>query len=298
MKSGPSSSKCLNCGLATGPNFCPHCGQEAEIRQGPLLQVGREVLSDWLSLDSQLLSSLRALLHPGRLSELYVAGKRRPFLRPFRLYLLASLVVFSTLLTLDAPVDTEFTLIIADRVVGEEATGTVQRKLEVLGGDGAVNRWLLDAAGAQVDHLLALPRQEIIERIFSGLRRMLPTTLILFVPFLALGLKLLYLFGKARHTQYLDHLVFALHFQSALFFAMSLGWLITRPLAGKLLIASVVYGVLALVMLLVYLPLAVRRFYGQSWLVTAAKVMLVLFVYSQLLGMAVDLSVLTAIWGM
>jgi hypothetical protein len=59
-----------------------------------------------------------------------------------------------------------------------------------------------------------------------------------------------------------DHLAFALHFQSALFFALSL-----------------------------------RRFYGQSWRWTAVKTLAILFVYAQLLGLAVDLSTLVGIWG-
>ena len=90
MMSGGKTTRCRNCGEAAGPRFCAYCGQELEARQGPLLEVGRELLSDWLSLDSQLLRSFRALARPGRLSEVYLAGKRAPFLRPFRLYLVAS----------------------------------------------------------------------------------------------------------------------------------------------------------------------------------------------------------------
>ena len=90
--------RCRNCGRTAGPRFCAHCGQEVEERRGPVLTVLREVLSDWLSLDSRLLRSLRALLVPGRLTGLHLDGKRAPYVRPFRLYLLASLVLFSTVL--------------------------------------------------------------------------------------------------------------------------------------------------------------------------------------------------------
>ncbi len=295
MGSGKRAERCLNCGRDTGPRFCPHCGQEAEIRQGPLLDVGREVLADWLSLDSRLVRSLRALLRPGRLSELYVEGKRAPFLRPFRLYLLASLVLFSTVLTLEAPVDTGLELRVGGKLVGAESRDKVHGSLEFLGGKGPA-RWILALAGERVDRLLELPRQEILDLLFAGLRRMLPTVLIFFAPFLALGLKLLYVRGRANRSQYLEHLAFSLHFQSALFFALSLAWLITRPLGAEIVASAIAYGVTGLVMILVYLPVSLRRFYGQSWRWTALKTLAVLFVYSQLLGLAVDLSVLVGIW--
>ena len=273
MEPGEKATKCLNCGADTGPGFCPHCGQEAEIRQGPLLEVGREILSDWLSLDSRLLRSLRALLRPGRLSELYVEGKRAPYLRPFRLYLLASLILFSTILTLEVPADTGFDLTIGGELVGIKAGGKVHRSLAFLEDKGLLGRWALEVASDRVDRLRRMPRQEILEMLFAGMRRMLPSTLILFVPFLGLTLKLLYLRGRAKHTQYLDHLVFALHFQSALFLALALAWLVTRPVGADFLVSAIAWAVVGMAMLFVYLPLALRRFYGQSWPWTAVAVM-------------------------
>lgn len=297
MRSGESAALCLNCGRDTGPAFCPHCGQEAEIRRGPLLAVGREVLADWLSLDSRLLCSLRALLRPGRLSELYVAGKRAPFLRPLRLYLLASLALFSTALTLEVPANTDFDVWIGGELVGVEIGGEIKRELSFLGDKDSPARWYGQLAAERADRLRQLPRHEILELIFGSMRRMLPLALILFVPFLALALKLLYVRGRARHAQYLDHLAFSLHFQSALFFAATLAWLGFWPVGADLM-ASLLASVVAFVlMVFVYLPFALRRFYGQSRRWTAVKALAVIFVYSQLLGLAFDASVLVGIWG-
>ena len=49
-------------------------------------------------------------------------------------------------------------------------------------------------------------------------------------------------------------------------------------------------------MILVYLPLSLRRFYRESWLRTAAKSFVVLFIYSQLLGTTIWVSALAAVW--
>ena len=124
--------RCENCGQVAGPRFCPHCGQEVEPRRGPLLEVFSELVSEWLSFDSRLLRSLRALGRPGRLSELYLAGKRAPFLRPFRLYLLASVVLFSTLLTLEPPDEAGLNIYIGGELVISPATRDDQRDFQIL----------------------------------------------------------------------------------------------------------------------------------------------------------------------
>lgn len=296
MTTGGMGKRCANCGEAAGPGFCPHCGQELKARQGPLLGVVREALSDWVSLDSRLVRSLRTLARPGRLSELYVGGMRAPFLRPFRLYLVASLVLFSTALTLEAPDASGFNIYIGGELVGPEKTGKVQRTLEFLKGDSLLRRWILDLSGARIERLHRVPPQEILDAVFSGLRRMLPGTLIVFVPFLALGLKLLYIRGRAEHTLYLDHLVFALHYQSALFFALSAVWLVTWLAGLGMLASGIAYAAIFMAMQIIYLPMALRRFYRQSRLWTTVKTLALLFVYFQLLGLVLDFSVLAGIW--
>jgi hypothetical protein len=191
-----------------------------------LLEVGGELLSEWLSLDSKLLRSLRALLRPGRLSELYLEGKRAPFLRPFRLYLMATLILFSTVLTLETPDATGLNIYIGGQQVISPATGEEQFDFQILNDETSVGRWLIGRSSDQIARMRELPRQQVVDTIFAGLRRMLSLTPILFVPFLALGLKLLYLpirrksRERAVRTLYVDHLVFALHFQSFKTFAV------------------------------------------------------------------------------
>lgn len=300
-------SLCRNCGEPVQLRFCPRCGQAAEVHQRPLLTVARELLSDWLSLDSKLLRSLRALVRPGRLSELYVAGKRAPYLRPFRLYLVASLLLFSTVLTLDPPDPSEFDLYIGGRLVGGTAaegvefevaggSGTMRKSLDFFGDDALFSRAILWLAGDRIDRIHAVPSDRVVEALFLGLRRLMPIALILFVPLLALGLKLLYVRRRARHHLYLDHLVFAVHFQTAFFFALSITWLASQLLRltiGKSLLAGVVVLIGSL---FVYLPMALRRFYGQSRWLTAVKSFALLYVYSQLLGLVVSVAALAAIW--
>jgi hypothetical protein len=276
-----------------------------------LWNVGRDFLSDWMSIDSKLLCSLRALLVPGRLSKLYLSGKRAPFLRPFRLYLLASLALFSTALTLKAPDASTWDITIGGQRVGgpAEPAASDESKIEVapvrakrtyvlefLHESSLVGRLLIPLAGDRLHHLQDLPPQQAVDRQFAGMRRTLPVMLILFVPLLALGLKVLYVRRRGEHHLYLEHLVFAVHYQTALFFALSAAWLVARlarfELAGTLI--SALIALLAL--LFVYLPWALRSFYGQSKRVTTLKTFAVLYLYSQLLSLIVGVSTLVGIW--
>jgi hypothetical protein len=50
-------------------------------------------------------------------------------------------------------------------------------------------------------------------------------------------------------------------------------------------------------MVVVYLPLALRRFYRQSRTWTTIKTLVLLLVYFRLLSLILGLSVLVAIWG-
>ena len=284
---------CRNCGRPAGPKYCGHCGQPLDDRRRPLLAVLREILADWLSVDGRLVRSLGAIARPGRLTVLHRGGKRAPYLRPFRLYLLASLALFSTVLTLQPPDATRVNLYIGDELISEATAGEAQRDLQIFGPDSVIGRQLMGNPAGKYDRLRELPPQELVDYLFTSLRRFLPAALILFVPFLAAGLKLLY--ARTR-TLYVDHLVFALHFQSALFFALATTWLVTRVLRlglGPSLLAYVATGLLVLT---VYLGLALKRTYHQSWGWTLGKILLLTFIYARLMGLSIATVVSVAIW--
>ena len=113
------------------------------------------------------------------------------------------------------------------------------------------------------------------------------------MPFLALGLKVLY---PRSGILYLDHLVFALHFQSALFFTLAGAWILTRLLRLGLTASLVLYAGTGFSILTIYLGLALRRRYGQAWWATGLKTVAVIFVYSRLLTYAVGLAAFVAMW--
>lgn len=105
---GELPDQCPNCGaLLEGP-YCSECGQKAEGRIAPLWHMLNEALEAVFELDLRVLHTLpKFLFLPGRLTKEYINGRRRRYIRPFRLYLFTTFVLFTTL-TLLRPGESPF----------------------------------------------------------------------------------------------------------------------------------------------------------------------------------------------
>jgi hypothetical protein len=119
-----------------------------------------------------------------------------------------------------------------------------------------------------VGKLQAMPAQELLDDFFSGLERTVPTALICFVPVLALALTLLYL---RRPFYYVDHLIFALHFQSFLFLTFVLARFANSAGLERLYPGLLTYAAMILLIMPTYLVLALKRVYAQGWIRTVLK---------------------------
>lgn len=91
----PRPEHCLNCGEKITGNYCAACGQKNTIRRVSIRLLLSEFLDDYFDFDSKLFRSVFFLIfRPGHLTVEYNAGKRVTYIRPFRLYLTASLIYF------------------------------------------------------------------------------------------------------------------------------------------------------------------------------------------------------------
>ncbi len=86
---------CLNCGRFVAENFCPHCGQEnIEVRH-TFIYLFKHFVSDLLHYDSSFWSTIKLLLFsPATLSKEYIAGKRKSYVDPIKLYIFISFIAF------------------------------------------------------------------------------------------------------------------------------------------------------------------------------------------------------------
>ncbi len=134
--------------------------------------------------------------------------------------------------------------------------------------DSAFGRYVRSHMGPKLKQLQAMPAQKLLDEFFGGLEQSVPTALIGFVPLLALGLKLLYI---RRPFFCVDHLVFALHFQSFLFLVFVLARLANMAGLASLYPGVLTYLAAGALIVPLYLLLSLKRVYGQAWPWTLAK---------------------------
>jgi hypothetical protein len=283
--------RCRNCGVPAPGSYCPHCGQETALKLPTLREFLREAAGRYVALDGRFWRTMGLLMfRPGRLTREYLAGRRRRYVRPTRLYLFSTLVFFAVSRFFVAPLNLE---------AGDEAppAGTekgpppkverpkaprkdddfalddeLQLRVEGLPG-GAIlkKRW---------ESFNSLPRDEKAYQLRDGILRYGPYAMFVLLPAVTLVLQLLYLGRTKRYPQrprlYGEHMVFAAHNHAFLFVAgtaaliVPVGWL-----------RGLILGWIA-----VYLFRSLYRVYGGSRLGAAVRGTLLFLIYSVMLGLA------------
>src|SRR5210317_1181825 len=88
---------CLNCGqpFRGDENFCSYCGQKNNINHLSFGLFLNNFFAGMFNYDSRFWKTFVPLLTmPGKVSRLYIDGKRVCFVNPFQLYLNVSIIFF------------------------------------------------------------------------------------------------------------------------------------------------------------------------------------------------------------
>mgnify|MGYP001057476860 CR=1 FL=1 len=76
------------------PRFCPVCGQETNLRPPRLGEFLQQFGGAYFATEGALWRTLKLLLFkPGELTRQYLAGRRKHYVLPLRLYLTISLAI-------------------------------------------------------------------------------------------------------------------------------------------------------------------------------------------------------------
>jgi Protein of unknown function (DUF3667) len=237
---------CVSCGETLSGSYCHACGERRlELDDASLARYLREAVDEIASLDSRAARSVRTLLfEPGRLTQEYLAGRRRPYLGPLKLYLAAfalTMLLFGAMPLWSA---------------GEQAAVLEQRFF------GPVVRAV--AAERGVAPLAAL--ELLTERMIGHAAWMMLVLPVFFAGFVRL-------LAPRGPWWFTGHLVFATHF-AALGYTLD-ALLLPLRLAGFERVMEVAsFGVMAL--MLAYLAVALRRVYGGSRAGTAVRAVLLM----------------------
>lgn len=290
----PVHDVCLNCGNAFGaarPKFCPKCGQETQLRAPTLGEFAQQFGGSVIAAEGALWRTLVLLfLKPGQLSREYLAGRRRRYVLPLRLYLTISLVA---LLALRLTHAFEFAAAPEKPLVFDKAS---EPDFE-LGWGAAGPRFGIHDGAFFCEHLpasvcsrlqrrLDLDPKSVAREFEQASERFLHhwgTAMFLLVPIFAAWLKLAYL---NRRLRYAEHLVFALHLHAFWFAAVLLALL---PLPGL--------EIAAFLAMPAYAVLASHRFYGGRWWTTCLRNAAVALAYGITLLCALAMVAVWAFWG-
>ena len=251
--------RCLNCEAAlTGP-YCAACGQRDRDPDVSLRELAREAVETFSNLDGSVASSFAGLLWPpGRLTRDVLAGRRARYLPPLRLYLLCSLAFVLARGLHDQVVGAPQGQVLKVSTSIERDDGTKT----VISGDSAA-RMLLDSTSAASGELGTGVWGRMLRGALAdpaGMRQRVrdiaPRAFFVLVPTFAL---LLGLGFRRERWRFPRHLVVAMHLHAAGFLVFG---------AGQL--ASSLPGIRALensgpmLVLLAFVPLALRTIYGST----------------------------------
>lgn len=267
----PESAACLNCGQPFAlprPNYCPSCGQDTRERVPRLRELLRQFTGAYLSTEGALWRTLALLAtRPGALTTEYLAGRRRRYVLPVRLYLSISLV-----------------LLLALRLAAPLEIDASKLKLEHQPDNFAILEWGGARAGVEngrfvceqmpawvcrrLERRLDLDPKALTREFDAAVGRFFShwgTAMFVLLPLFAGWTQLAHL---GRGLRYAEHLVFAVHVHSA-WFVLLLATLAANP---------AVTGTALLLMPLYHL-LAARRVYGRGWWGTLWRAGFVAFAY-------------------
>ena len=218
----PGTMHCLNCGTTLTGKFCIDCGQPARLKPLSVLSLLRELIEDIWDVDSKAWRSLMPLMfRAGFLTNEYFAGRRVRYVAPLRLYLTASVLFFvvaaitgSGLRVSWGDADVERARI---EITGK--TGATSATVNQEGGcesilEGTESRWLQlwRERAVEACRKVTADSGESLERAAVD---NVPIMMVIFIPVLALVMKLLYPFSK---RYYVEHIVFFLHYHAFGFF--------------------------------------------------------------------------------
>lgn len=274
------TEQCANCSNALAGPYCQHCGQkrfeEGDRRLGHLLAAGLGFLTD---LDGRLLGSLRSLFfRPGLLSQDYLAGRRRRWMSPVALALLATALYFF------APGLTDLQLPFKSQMAGEltlealpnhDALSDEMRERALRFRGQVHSQWTGQMVRARVARRNAQALTDTdgergytvsdyaveYDRASAEISKLL---VIVHVPIIALGLALLF---WCRRMFLAEHLVVALHLFAFYVLFIELVLLPGAKLAGVMGVGvfSLPGRLMQMGVLLLYTAVALRRVYTIGW---------------------------------
>ncbi len=280
VASPPLKETCVSCGAKMKGNYCRKCGEKKIIpaRDFRISKFLSQSLWHFVRFDSKLLKSCWLLYSkPGFLTAEWIKGRRVLYMKPLQLFVIASLLFYFFLPTVPAYYTTPQELIDGYR--------------------NGINRW--NSFQFDYEELLAkkaaikgLDEKVFADNISQKAAKQSKTWQFFIIPFWG---SLIWLLFQKKLPWLAPHLIFAMH---GLTFSLLTDLLIHGFLALFGFVPNGFYIFIVLMsLILIYQTLAVHRVYGNSWIVTILKTIVIvagyitiLLLYRQVITLAVTFS--------
>ncbi len=267
-------SQCPNCGYIFEDvnNYCPNCGQENHDLNVPVKHLITEFFEGTLHFDTKVWKTLQLLLFkPGLLTEKFNKGERASFVPPFRLYVFVS-IIFFFVLALRSGANYE-----------AENNNPIMPEIEVMDmrGDTTAATISREAVADSLTQSIDSPfLQELTEKFKnftsneeeSSQKLLKNTSFMMFILMPFFGF-ILYLFYRRKGRNYVEHLMFSIHFHT-FFFILTIAALAVEYVIHSLDVDTWVFWIGML-----YLFLAMLRVYKQPFLGTLLRFIPISFLY-------------------
>jgi hypothetical protein len=296
-----SPSPCHNCGADAPGAYCSACGQETRLALPTVRELMRDATGRLVAVDGRLWRTLFVLLfRPGMLTQEYLRGRRKRYVRPARLFFFMSLLLFAAIRFLEPPTKIVILDLTDERPAAEGATPAASGASASTAGSGVTRQPATVRGDPDIEDLIArfgkyvpaemrvrmerfksLSTEEQADHLYSGLMRYAPYGMVALLPAFAFLGYLAYLPGSRRHPRrprrYAEHLVYGAHLHAFVFLMI----------IAMLVVPKILQAALA-VWIVIYVVRARQKVYGGSWLAGLLRTVPIALAYIALLGVVMS----------
>lgn len=258
---------CLNCNHVVENKFCPNCGQENIETKQSFHYLFTHFVEDLTHYDGSFWKTIKALLFkPGKLTKEYLAGKRKLYVPPVKLYIFISFVTFlipnllpdySFVEEPNPKAKTEYKEISEDKIKTQAITINNGPEISNLKQLDSIQNASEQEKMSRLDYYMykyaiknkgKATKKESREQILENLKHNVPKVLFLYMPVFAF---FLWLFHNKKRWYYFDIGVFTLHYFGFLLLLFTLSvlfdWMFALiysgdEISGLIGIVTVTYG--------------------------------------------------------
>jgi len=245
------TNTCINCKTKLVGPYCYHCGEKIVTEKDFTLKILLEQTVDvFTHIDSKIFTAIKFLFtKPGKLSEDYVAGLRKPFMKPFQIFILSNILFFLLLLNVDIFRIPSSDLFNETSINGYNIAKIVEQKII------ETNKTKNEIA------LIYDLKSAIVAK----------TYVITFIPLLSLVFALLFIRKKLQIGK---HIVFSTHLFS-FFILIPILWLPIFLFLPELHFDKIYFiRIPLLIIWALYLGIAIKRFYKSTWFYTIVSTLI------------------------